>query len=361
MQPGATRILVLLQLDRPWDLCRLRVDAMKLGVTTFGLMLVCILGAGCQTSDVKEQSVTTPAALSSSALTSFEATWPSRTAQEVAGRSQTVAQILRGRSVGSAQAFADAVAKSAYAGTPEWLSEPESGLMVLYHPKQDDLRVEDLTVSTDVSAGEDVGDAAARATFDLTLDSLGSEGVLDLAHFDRTKVDLAYARAGSAPMGQMAKEYVTAYIFTALRYVNGIPFANAGIRVAVHRSGRVSWIRVGGAQVASRIADGVEVPVGKGGTFARTVADDALLNRFTKERPNAVVEWTRLMYYMPDSSSSAIIEPQLIISHVHRTMSEGVQIVSRRQTLGYSIRDASAPPRDLTSPPAPGSKGDPRP
>ena len=43
------------------------------------------------------------------------------------------------------------------------------------------------------------------------------------------------------------------YRITVRRTINGIELANAGVRIAVHASGRVSALRFGGVRVASRV------------------------------------------------------------------------------------------------------------
>ena len=161
----------------------------------------------------------------------FRATWPTRDTTQTALRAHRIAEIASGASL-SANSFMDAIRS---ASRTHRTFAPLPGLRVAYSAEQDDLRVDVSSVSGDDSPGPDVGKQAARAKFDETVRVLARDGLINDADYDLTNLDVGYRKAGSAPAGETAVSYVTSYIFTALRQVNGIPFANAGVRVGVHR------------------------------------------------------------------------------------------------------------------------------
>lgn len=141
----------------------------------------------------------------------------------------------------------------------------------------------------------------------------------------------------------------------ARRVINGIEVANAGVRIAVHASGRVSGVRIGHVDVASRRSGNTEEPAaGKGKWMERKVSIRDLDARFEREmaqqkgRPK--VAWAKVMYVLPDDQRTAIVEPLYLVSYsLHVPTDDGVAI-SRRKTIGYSLTDPSAPPIDFTPP-----------
>ena len=327
---------------------------MRASLAVYLAVLVGPLLGGCDRGD-DLQSMS--AALSAGSWGVFEASWPRRDEPDVSDRAHRVAQVITGQAL-AAELFStwDKSPSGSY-----WTSAPAPGVIASYHPNQDDMRVEDVALTTDASDGVDVGEKAARQVFTNTVAQLVAEKFVASADFDFANVDLAYAKVGSAPSGEVATPRVMLYIFTALRQINGISFLNAGMRVAVHRSGRVAWIRFGGAQISSARAGSTEVPTGRGSAFSPAVAKDEALARFAREVPNGRAVWSRTMYAMPEGVTSALIEPKHLVSHVLKFNTDGREVLSRRQLLAYSGRGVAQSPVHLGPVPNPSDTGDRRP
>ena len=169
------------------------------------------------------------------------------------------------------------------------------------------------------------------------------------------------APKGFTPLGESPKVRNVAYVFTMLRQLNGIDFLNAGLKVTVHRSGLVSAIRVGGAEVESKENGTAAIPQGSGFVFARTVESEAVRSRFNAEFPGARVDWDEVRYALPELERRALIEPRRIFSFSQATRDpSGKEIISRRKYLAYSLRNEAEPPTDLSDPAMPDAVGDSR-
>ena len=106
----------------------------------------------------------------------------------------------------------------------------------------------------------EVDEATAR---DLMKDAVGrlvAAGVVRAQDYDPAGASLAWRKVGGGRMDESVVDKILEYRFTLLRQINGVPFVNAGIRVGVHRAGKVSSLRVGGAEVLSARQGAVEVP-----------------------------------------------------------------------------------------------------
>jgi hypothetical protein len=324
---------------------------------TIRLVEVCALVtllASCENEEPTQQAGSTLVA--APALAAFEARWRVRSAGEVQQRSRLLAEILLGRPMEAA-----ALTGLRATGAQTW-SQAKVGndLLVGHFPKADDLRVSNALLAAVVD-GPDIGEAEARKAFDAAYAKMVSSGLVNVAHFDTRKVSVTHTRFGIAPAGQQAVPRVTEYIFSMLRQINGIDFANAGVRIAVHRSGRLSWIRLGGAEVASVRKDGADVPTARGFTFLPAVAPSTLEARFVREVPNAHRAWGRTMYVLPEEVESAVIEPKYVLSFARKSMMDGREVKSRREMLAYSLRSAASAAEDLTGTRQPAAVGDPRP
>jgi hypothetical protein len=82
--------------------------------------------------------------------------------------------------------------------------------------------------------------------------------------------------------------------------------------------------------------------------------------RFAKQHPFAKVDWSGLRYILPDDAQGpTLIDPLYVVTFSNH---QG-RVVSRRQYVGYSLRNPNAAPVPvvLSSAPNPNDTGDPRP
>jgi hypothetical protein len=192
---------------------------------------------------------------------------------------------------------------------------------------------------------------AARKVFD----GLAARKVIDARHYDWDRVDTAFTMVGEgSDDGKKTDKRRTEARFTLRRVLNGIELANAGLRIAIHYSGRVSSVRVGGVSVVSKFNNGQEQPMGMGRWLERRPTDDPIsrLNgELLPKGAKAKVAWTKVMYVMPENKRSAVVEPLQVVSYsLEFPTQEGPSVVSRRETVGFSLVDPKAPAIDLTPP-----------
>jgi len=144
-----------------------------------------------------------------------------------------------------------------------------------------------------------------------------------------------------------------------LRKINGIEFANNGIKIGVHRNGSVAFIRFGGAIVSSTRSGGIETPSGKGFQFERLLSTEQIDVAFSSEAPTSKVHWKKFMYALPDDVTSGVLEPMEIFAHSVQSSSQGETSMSRRLHWGYRV-GATGGRVDLSPRPEPSATGDPR-
>jgi hypothetical protein len=192
-----------------------------------------------------------------------------------------------------------------------------------------------------------------------TFDQLAAVNLLDQRQYDWRKADVASTWIGGGVRGgpTLEKRRIE-YRVTVRRSINGIEMANAGVRIAVHTSGRVASLRLGGVSVASSFVNGVEQPTGMGKWLTGQAAAPADVHvrlqqsaLATKEAAGATarIVWQRVMYVMPENQRNAVVEPLYVVSYSLVSPSDGGQVVvSRRKTVGFSLVDPHAAPIDLT-------------
>lgn len=288
----------------------------------------------------------------------------------MAQRTQGVAEALLGKKLASRVTVRQL--KTPDGAVRRWeLAIPEAPTWRMrYLPAYDELRAIERDVVTDTTPEKDIGEEAAREIAQATFRRLAEAGAIDDRQYDWSAAEVASAWVASGPTdGRLLERTRTEYRITLRRKINGIEVANAGLRIAVHASGRLSGLRLGGVSVASEVgADRLENPKGKGAWQVRKVASDALRERFFKEavpkNAKADVAWARVMYAIPDEAkpgTPVVVEPRYIVSYSLQTPSDGGEIVSsRRLILAYSITDPAARPLDL-APPTRNPEPDPEP
>jgi hypothetical protein len=342
------------------------------------LLFVTATACGQSHSPSKESVDDAAEPATEAAYASFETYWQTRSVAETAERAHAVAEILANHSLPTAPFLEAAEKHSGEAGA--WVSMNLENINVTYYPEQDDLRVSnpDLRKETEQDAtDQELEPEAARDVFLSTVGSLVDRRLIDARQYDTSKVKVATTvfSAGEVGVSQPAKEVVTEHNFTLMRQLNGIDFANAGVKVAVRRTGEVAEIRIGGAGIKSQFrpvnettkglrlravtsgeasSDLVETPTGAGQIFRGTLDATKFLNDFAKRVPQGNVEWSKPMYMLPMGklAQAGVLEPRYVVSYseVHG------EAVSRRKYIGYSVRDGGA--TDLSEISDPGAAGD---
>jgi len=113
----------------------------------------------------------------------------------------------------------------------------------------------------------------------------------------------------------------------------GDALLDAGVRVGVHRSGRVSSLRVTEVDVT---------PVGVKGPLLvdREAARQALLDYEAARNPRAtvVVDQERQALVLPEQAASARVEPAVVFNYSLRfTYGDGTTSVSRQKMLAVGV------------------------
>lgn len=288
-------------------------------------------------------------------LASFEMTWPIQQRQAIGARAQAAAEVITGQQL-RRRAVVAPTTSAAPQSTRLRISMPDApALEIAYLPEYAELRI----VNTELAASAPAADMAQNEAVNVarrTVEELARRNLVDPRHYDWEKADIASTWVGGGSVdGRTAERKRVEYRITLRRAINGIELANAGIRIAIHTSGHVSGLRLGGVTVASRISDGVETPLGNGRWLNGQVSVDDLQARFRRdvvpEKAKAAIAWSRVMYVMPENKRRAVVEPMYVVSYsLEFPTDAGQTAVSRRRTIGLSVTDPTAPPVDLTPP-----------
>jgi hypothetical protein len=322
-----------------------RLIAITLGVSIVLVLVIFTAStAGPQDTRVPER------------FASFEMRWDTATPENIGARARAVVEIMTGqdlkrRATVSPVRSTDGVIRRMEARLPE-----APRFEIEYLREYDELRVVDseLAISTrpksDLSRDEAL--RAARRVFE----QLAGRKVIDARHYDWDRVDTAFTMVGEGSNdGRKSDRRRTEARFTLRRVLNGIELANAGLRIVIHASGRVSSLRMGGVSVSSRPAgDGREEPTGTGRWLQRRPTTDPVdrLNReLVPKDAKPKIAWSRVMYVMPENKRTALVQPLNVVSYsLEFPTKEGTSAVSRRITVGFSLVDPKAPAIDLTPP-----------
>ena len=286
----------------------------------------------------------------------FEASWPRRSESEVSARIYALSKILLGRDPVKAEVddFVHSRASSPAilpkSGTPmPWQGNPVSSagnLVTTYHPDFDDLRVSVSLPLAETLSSVDVGETSARKIAAEAFERVLSEAAVDRRGFDFGGAEVSFTRVGfTAPEGQM-REIISEYTYSVQRRINGVPLANAGIRVTVHRSGTLLRLRVGGLVVRSQVRGAIEIPMESGRYVVATVKKEQSIAKLMFEVPNARVVSVILNYAMPENTRTAVIEPMYLITFTRVGTSRNGERppLSARETWGYKLDDPTLTP-----------------
>jgi len=329
-------------------------------------------------SGAPSQSDASESGVKAASYGAFEVSWSKASAAQLAARAHTVARVLLGRDLPS-EPFVASVPSTIPNNLGFRTSEADTGeaLDFRYFAEVDDLRVSNPTLDSDITTPKDVGRDGARQIFERAFDTLAQAGLVDKSEYDLSTARTSTTTTASGSSVSEDETIVTnSYDFLARRTINGIPFSNAGVRIRVHRGGRLTAIRLGGAQVASLRSESTvpsvrtlgttggrldlkESPTGAGFVFEGTPDISRLAARFKKEFPAAAADRSGIEYMLPLSASlgganKAVVEPLFVVSYSTKTG----EMASRRRYLGYSIRDLQARPVDLSDKAKPEATGD---
>ena len=268
--------------------------------------------------------------------------WAKRNIKDIAKRVHTAADLVANRQL-KTDGLGELMRERGVFN--HWISPFEDApeLKVKIIRDYDEVRVINRKL-VDQHDGKDVGKKQAIEIAAKFMDQLRKAGVLNHRDFNLDDVQIGYSRVGEGSMdGKVHYESVVEYRVTFRPNIDGIQLANAGVRLAVHRSGALAGIRFGGVSVKER----------KRKTVVRKVPSEkieARLKRMIPKNAKPAVAWSRVMYVMPEEKREALVEPLQIYSYSLITESDGEPVVSRRKTVGFSLSNVKAKVVDFTAP-----------
>jgi hypothetical protein len=288
-------------------------------------------------------------------LATFEMAWPKLKTEAITARARAAAEVMTGRQL-SRPAVVAPIKPSRASSRMQMAVPGAPALEIFYLPEYNELRIVDTELAASTTPGREMPQDEALKLARRAFDELAHRNVIDPRNYDWGSADIASTWVGGGSLdGKTSEKNRIEYRITVRRSINGIEVANAGARIAIHASGRVSALRLGGVEVASKTAGNVEEPIGKGRWLSRRVANKDLQARFEREmvpeKAKARVAWSRVMYVMPESKRTALVEPLYVVSYsLEFPSDDGQTAVSRRKTVGFSLVNPEAAPVDLMPP-----------
>jgi hypothetical protein len=288
-------------------------------------------------------------------LATFEMAWPKLKTEAITARARAAAEVMTGRQL-SRPAVVAPIKPSRASSRMQMAVPGAPALEIFYLPEYNELRIVDTELAASTTPGREMPQDEALKLARRAFDELARRNVIDPRNYDWGSADIASTWVGGGSLdGKTSEKNRIEYRITVRRSINGIEVANAGARIAIHASGRVSALRLGGVEVASKTAGNVEEPIGKGRWLSRRVANKDLQARFEREmvpeKAKARVAWSRVMYVMPESKRTALVEPLYVVSYsLEFPSDDGQTAVSRRKTVGFSLVNPEAAPVDLMPP-----------
>jgi hypothetical protein len=235
-----------------------------------------------------------------------------------------------------------------------WSARPISSrpnLAVAYFISKDDLRVVDTNLMRDYESPPGVDQNGAREIFYNSFDALASAGLVDRSNYDPSRHHVGYTKHGSGSevngVVSETEPKISEFHFRVRRLLEGIEFANELTKISVHVTGKISSIRIVGAEVGAKTGEAA----------ASLVSTEDAKARFSLEYPHAIAEWEQLLYSFQGDAQSGTIEPRHVISFSNVSISDEQPVVSRRQEVRYSAISMAAPP-DLWPIAKPNATGD---
>jgi hypothetical protein len=278
--------------------------------------------------------------------------WPTETSLNLLARAQAAAEVVTG------QRFTHVVAAPVNPEMTQVRVTEMPNLEITYLARYGELRVADRGLEADTASVREMSESHAVTLARLKFMQLAAANLLDPRQYDWSKASIGSTWVGGGVRGGPTLERKRIeYRITLRRSINGIEMANSGVRIAVHTSGRISSLRLGGVNVASRVTNGVEEPTGQGRWLTAQASFGDLRGRLQRSMSRSTsnsqatmrVAWERLMYVMPENQQSAVVEPMYVVSYSIAVPTEGDHVaVSRRKTMGFSLVNPTAEPVDLT-------------
>ena len=285
-------------------------------------------------------------------LASYEMTWASPKVPAVAERARAMAASM----TGVEQRNVTAVKAPSTDRRMSFTAREAPELEILYLADYDELRIVDTELAASIAPERELTQAQALEIARKVFDDLARRKALEPRDYDWKNADIASTWVGRGSRANPGAERKRVeYRITLRRTLNGIEVANAGLRIGVHMSGRISTLRLGGVSVAARRSGDAEEPAGKGRWLTAGTTLQDVSARFEREAVPAgarpAVAWAKVMYVMPENRRSAVVEPMYVVSYALQIPSdEGATVVSRRKTVGFPLTKAGAGPVDLTPP-----------
>lgn len=310
-----------------------------------------LISACSQVADDGATSSAHPAELTQSAdIGTFESYWPTMSAASLAKQLQPVVELVTDARI----SIADIQASMKFNSARVALKLGDA--RVLVHVPRNEFRVLNSKLSEDVTRTErSIDEKKARELFEAAFKRLTESGILEAADYDLTRARQSTKKSGIALGGEEAISEIHEYRYLANRVINGVDFVNAGLTIAIHHTGRVSEVRIGGAAVRSIKSLTGELPTGPGFLATANYDERLLVDRFSKEYPRAHVDWARPLYMLPNGNLDAgIVEERYVFSFSQLFD----RAASRRMYVGYSLTDPNAPPINLSETPNPNARGD---
>lgn len=286
-------------------------------------------------------------------IASFEMAWVRPDAQTVAERIAAAADVMLQRRIDREAAREGLAAAISGREVGSWMRfEAAPELLIRHIPEVAEIRL----LNEELSAlSEPRGDIDERRVLELTrryLQELDARGVLDASMYDLEDAEIGYRRVGAGQVdGVRAYDRIVEYRVSLRPQINGIEVANAGVRFGILPTGELVGLRIGGVSFPFEEGEGFIEPRGEGRVLEREVPTEAIKSRFYRGLPQGVaadIHWERIMYVMPEGEERAIVEPLYVISYSEIREVDGEPIVSRRQTVGYSLTDPDAAPVDFS-------------
>jgi len=259
------------------------------------------------------------------------------------GRARRLAEIVLGKALVDAP-FQESLARSVADSSRSWDGRVDAvapGLHVRYERSTDTLMVTNPEFESKIPEVENdppASESAARLVFDAVIVQLEQAGFISASDYDLKNVHVGWTdyivstRSDEEP----PEPRILNFRFSAPRMIDGLPFRDGRLRVAIHRSGRVASIKLRRAAV-QLVQAGRSVP--------SKVSLPECEARFRREHPNGSVRLAQVAYVLPSPDADGVAEPKCVVSFSEVTpQPEGPPVVARQQQVRYSLADASAEP-----------------